>query len=178
MNDIPTEPEHEKETSMACCTVVEMAGQQSVGMGQILVARCPGKLTAVLGSCVGVALVHPRLHVGCLAHVVLPESAGRESTPGKFADTAIPVMIRQLEELGANRSGLVAKITGGACMFGTSGPLQIGEANIEAVTRLLGQAGIRMAGKHVGGTKGRRVTLDPATGYVRVEIVGAQVITI
>ncbi|NUQ66449.1 MAG: chemotaxis protein CheD [Pirellulales bacterium] len=163
---------------MAGCTIVETAEQQSVGMGQILVARRPGRLTAVLGSCFGVSLFHPRLWLGSLAHVVLPESAGRSSTPGKFADTAIPHMITQLEELGANRSGLVARIAGGACMFGAGGPLQIGDANVEAVGRLLGQSGIRIVSRHVGGTKGRRITLDCATGNVLVQIAGCTSITI
>ncbi len=163
---------------MACCTAVDRADQQSVGMGQILFARRPGRLTAVLGSCVGVALYHPRLHLGCLAHVVLPDSAGRSGTPGKFADTAVPYMIRQLEQLGANRNALVARLTGGACMFGASGPLQIGDANVEAARRLLGEAGIRLAAAHVGGTKGRRVTLDSETGNVLVQIAGYPAISI
>jgi len=141
-------------------------------MGQIHAAREPMRLAAVLGSCVGVAIIHKRLKIGALGHVVLPNSAGRTSAPGKFADSAIPAMLQTLAQMGAPSTGLVAKIAGGANMFATRGPLQIGDANIEAVTNALAAAGITLVAKSVGGTQGRRVTLDCATGDYAVEIVG------
>ncbi len=143
-----------------------------VGMGQAGVAGPEGGFSAVLGSCLGVALYHPRLHVGAFAHVVLPESNGRSGPPGKFADVAIPYMIDQLRPRGATPAGLVAKIAGGACMFGAGGPLQIGDANAQKVIELLKAAGIRIAGKHIGGTKGRRVIFQCATGDLTVQIAG------
>jgi chemotaxis protein CheD len=157
---------------MALCTLTESVRQQSVGMGQVLLAQDPGQLTAVLGSCVGVALYHPRLRLGALAHIVLPQGSGSHGGPGKFADQAIPHMIRLLEEKGATRHALIAKLAGGACMFGSSGPLQIGDSNIEAVTRLLDEAGIRIAAKDVGGVKGRRITFHTSNGDLIVEVVG------
>ena len=107
-------------------------------MGQAAVAQKPNRLSAVLGSCVGVVLYHPRLHIGALSHVVLPDSNGRSGTAAKFADSAIPHMLTLLEKHGAFPSGMVAKIVGGSCMFGNGGPLQIGEANIKATTHALG----------------------------------------
>lgn len=156
---------------MDSCTLIETP-QQSVGMGQVLLAKKPGQLTAVLGSCVGVALYHPRMCLGAMAHVVLPQASTRDCPPGKFADLAIPHMIRMLEEAGAPRCSLVAKMAGGACMFGNSGPLHIGETNIEAVQRLLQEVGVRVAASDVGGNKGRRVTFRASSGEFVVEIVG------
>jgi len=147
----------------------------TVGMGQIVTARKPGQLSAVLGSCVGIALYHPRLEVGGLAHVVLPHSNGRLDNPGKFADTAVPALLQELQKHGIPQAGLVAKIAGGACMFQMRGPLQIGEANIQAVRQALTQANIRLAAQHVGGTAGRRIILDCANGTLRVEIAGRTV---
>ncbi len=143
-----------------------------VGMGQIVATAKPTCLTAILGSCVGVALYHPRRRVGALGHVVLPYANGRTAPPGKFADSAIPTMIQQLEQLGANRAGTVVKIAGGACMFGTSGPLQIGEANVEAVLKILAEAGARVTARDTGGTKGRRIAFRADTGELLVEIIG------
>jgi len=143
-----------------------------VGMGQIVAVAKPTCLTAILGSCVGVALYHPRRHVGALGHVVLPNANGRVAPPGKFADCAIPSMLQQMEALGANRAGTVVKIAGGACMFGTSGPLQIGDANVEAVLKALGDAGLRVAAQDTGGSKGRRIAFRPDTGELLVEIIG------
>ncbi len=150
----------------------------SVGMGQMVVARKPARLSAVLGSCVGIGLYHARLGLGALAHVVLPESNGRSGNAAKFADTAVPALVREMEKQGAHGGGLIAKIAGGACMFNIRGPLQIGDANIQAVLKALAQAGIRVAGRHVGGTVGRRITLDCSDGTLRIEIAGQTVETL
>lgn len=152
--------------------VVETPAAVSVGMGQIAVGQKSGRLTSVLGSCVGIVLYHPRVLVAAMAHVVLPQSNGRDGTPGKFADTALPAMLQQLERCGAPRSGLVAKIAGGACMFGAGGPMQIGDANIAAVNEVLRKAGLAPVAQDVGGNCGRRVSIDCATGRVTVESVG------
>jgi len=143
-----------------------------VGMGQIAAGRAPVRMKAVLGSCIGLVLYHPRLQAGVFAHIVLPDSGGRSGTPGKFADTAVPEMLGQLGRLGVPARGLIAKMAGGANMFGGSGPLQIGDANVQAVVEVLRRIGARMAGDHVGGTKGRRVMFDCGGGEMVVECAG------
>jgi chemotaxis protein CheD len=154
-------------------SVLTNAAVRMIGMGQIATARHPpATLTTVLGSCVGLALYHPRLRCGGLAHIVLSKSNGLPNNPGKFADTAIPAMLIELETVGALRSGIVAKIAGGACMFGAGGPLQIGDANVEAVIQLLAAAGIRIIAREVGGNKGRKVSFDTESGAYRVELIG------
>lgn len=145
---------------------------KSVGMGQIELGQRSGRLTAVLGSCVGLVLCQPRLQIAALAHIVLPQSGGRDGPPGKFADTAVPAMLSLFERHGAGRSGLVAKIAGGACMFGTGGPMQIGDSNIAAVIEALRKSGIAVSAQDVGGNSGRRVSVDCADGRVTVEAVG------
>lgn len=157
---------------MSTCTTPEIQNIQTVGMGQICSARGPSRLKAVLGSCVGVAILHPRFPTGVMAHVVLPEASGRTGSPGKFADTAVPHMIDLLNTMGVPRAGRVAKITGGARMFAASGPMQVGDNNVEAVTRALSAAGIRVIAKDVGGTSGRRVTFDCSNGEMLIEAVG------
>ena len=157
---------------MSSCTTMPPAQKTNVGMGQIAVDKTPALLSSVLGSCVGLALYHPRLKAGALAHIVLPTAGGRGALPGKFADTALPHMLAELSKMGIPRDGLVAKIAGGACMFGVSGPLQIGDNNTEAVKQLLKEANIRIIGEDVGGQKGRRVTLDCSNGELLVEIAG------
>lgn len=160
-------------------TALETGTKATVGMGQIVAARPPNSLSSVLGSCVGVALYHPRSKLGILAHVVLPDSAGREGPPGKFADTAIAAMVKQFAQDGVSANALVARIAGGANMFGSAnGPLQIGELNIQAVQKLLEAAKIRLLGQHLGGTKGRRIFFNCETGSVTIEVVGSQPETI
>jgi len=157
---------------MASCIVKAPKDEIVAGMGQIAVGRDDTILRAVLGSCIGVVLYAPRQHVGALGHVVLPQSEGRQGAPGKFADTAIPAMLRALEREGARPTNLIAKIAGGASMFGHDGPMQIGEANAQAVTEVLRAAGIRIAEKDVGGKRGRRVYFHCQNGKYVIETVG------
>jgi chemotaxis protein CheD len=158
---------------MTSTTVFDAIVDTNVGMGQIVAVQGAARLGAVLGSCVAVAMHSPQHGAGALGHVVLPNSAGRATSDGKFADTAIPAMLAALAKMGVPSSSLIVKIAGGASMFGASGALQIGIANIEAVTKALRNARINLAAQDVGGQKGRRVSLDPATGEFTVEIVGA-----
>ncbi len=143
-----------------------------VGMGQIRAGGPPQKMKAVVGSCIALALFHPRLKRGAMAHIVLPQSGGRDSLQGKFANTAIPRMLELLKELNAPAACLTAKLAGGANMFGSSGPLQIGDANIEAVAQALRAAGIPIAAEDVGGNRGRRVTFECEGGAMIVESAG------
>jgi chemotaxis protein CheD len=148
-------------------------------MGKIVLASAPDTITTVLGSCVGVAIYHPRTKQGLIAHIVLPDSGGRATAPGKFADTAVPQMIKDLTTRGICDPSLVVKIAGGSNMFGLpAGPMQVGESNLVAVEAELAKARLRISGRHVGGNKGRRVTLDCQTGMFKVEVVGSEVVVL
>jgi chemotaxis protein CheD len=155
-------------TTTTCAKTAEMM----VGMGQVAAGCPPQKMKAVVGSCIALALYHPRLKRGVMAHIVLPDSAGRNGAPGKFADTAVPRMLELLKDLNTSASCLTAKLAGAANMFGSSGPLQIGDANVEAVARALRTAGIRITAQDVGGNRGRRVTFECEGGAMMVESAG------
>jgi chemotaxis protein CheD len=143
-----------------------------VGMGQIATGKAPQRMRAILGSCIGLAVYHAGRKTGAMAHIVLPESAGRDGTPGKFADTAVPQILALFRDQGMPAYGLVAKYAGGANMFNGSGPLQIGDANAAAVAAALKKAGVRIVGQEVGGTRGRRVDFDCASGEMIVQCAG------
>jgi len=148
----------------------------SVAMGEIAVARDDGVLRTLLGSCLGVALYDRRLKLAGLAHVVLPSSPGGEERPGKYADTAIPAMIRGMQELAhEERLKLCAKIAGGANMFNTADASStIGVQNIQAVERILDDLRIPIIARHCGGEQGRKMALDTTTGAVTIDVVGAE----
>jgi len=131
-----------------------------------------GVLRTLLGSCIGLALYDDKHKIGGLAHIVLPTSRGPIKLPGKFVDTAIPSLIRAMEE----RAGLAlkpnARIAGGANMFSSTAETTIGFQNIEASERLLADLRIPIVARHCGGERGRRMSIDIQTGQVVVEIVG------
>ena len=107
-------------------------------MGQIAVASDSGTLRTLVGSCVSVALFDPRLHLAGLAHVLLPESHGTTEEPGRFADTAITELLRQLNKLSRGKQPhWRANIAGGAAMFPGHEEVTVGTQNITAVETLL-----------------------------------------
>jgi chemotaxis protein CheD len=152
--------------------------ERKVGMGEIEVARGAFLLRTLLGSCIGLVLYDLRSQVGGLAHIVLPNSNGQSSAPGKYADTALAELLKQIVELGGRERQLSAKLAGGANMFATSGPTSIGDQNLAAIELLLKSAGIPVMGRHCGGRSGRRIAFEVDTGRVAVDIVGSSTIEI
>ena len=135
-----------------------------IGIGEYRVGSFP-MTTIGLGSCIGLTLYDPNLRLGAMVHIMLPESGGRADRPGKYADTAVPLLIKELIVLGCKNRSIIAKIVGGACMFeyfGTS--LNIGERNAGKVRILLKEHHIQLGAEDVGGKVGRSVTFLPADG--------------
>jgi chemotaxis protein CheD len=135
-----------------------------IGIGEYRVGNFP-MMTIGLGSCIGLTIYDDTLKVGAMVHIMLPDSAGRKDRPGKYADTAIPLLLKELTALGCRQKSLVAKMAGGACMFEYFGTnLNIGERNAEKVRALLKENNIPLLKEDVGGKIGRSVTFLPASG--------------
>jgi chemotaxis protein CheD len=149
-------------------------------MGTLAASQNNGLLRTLLGSCLGVALYDRRLKLAGLSHIVLPDSLGRMETPGKFADTAIPALIRAMQQLVPGETlKLTAKVAGGANMFSATGAANtIGVQNAQAVERILAELRIPILGRHCGGEQGRRMALDTATGTVTIDVVGQESVTL
>lgn len=145
----------------------------AIGIAGIKAVVAPDMVRTVLGSCIGVALFDPVAKIGGMCHVILPDSEEGSGDPGKFADTAVDLLVEALLSLSATRERIIAKMAGGAAMFGTDDENTLGRRNAAAVETRLTHHGIRLAASVVGGVKGRKMMLDPATGNVHVEIIGA-----
>lgn len=145
-----------------------------VPIGQWAVRNDESRIQTLLGSCVGVALFDRQARIGGLAHIVLPDSRGEQAHPGKYADTAIVAMLNDFRKLGspANRLRLWAKLAGGASMFRTGPAGNIGQANINAVERVLGELGIQILARDVSGEAGRKMTLILPSGIIMIKVPG------
>jgi chemotaxis protein CheD len=150
----------------------------AVGMGQAVFAVEPSRLTTVLGSCVAVTLYSARRRMGMLSHIVLPKSRNTDDNPAKYADTAIPHMLSALRCEGITPRDLTAKVVGGSCMFGNNQLSRIGDSNVQAAVQALEDVGIAIAARDAGGSCGRRVSFDLATGIITVASVGRPARTI
>jgi len=135
-----------------------------IGIGEYNVGSGP-MMTIGLGSCIGLTVYDRDLHIGAMVHIMLPESSGRMDRPGKYADTAVPLLISKLAERGSQRTSLVVKMAGGACMFEYFGNnLNIGERNAERIRAILAEHHLRLSAEEVGGKAGRTVAFYPDAG--------------
>lgn len=146
-----------------------------VDTAQVKVTQAPNRLVALgVGSCIVITLYDPMLEVGAMAHTMLPDStkSGPISNPFKFADLAIDQMIRKIESLGSQKQSMEAKIIGGANMFPslTHESMRAGEENVLAAKKKLKKEGIPLVGEVVGGSVGRSVEFDTASGIVTVRV--------
>lgn len=135
----------------------------------------PGNLlfTVGLGSCVAIALWDPEAKVGGLAHAMLPDpSNGRRRTPeGRFATTAVPVLIERMCDAGASETRIRARLAGGASMFESlldDRGVRLGTRNVDAARRALEARGVRVEAEDTGGTHGRSVFLRTTDGQLLV----------
>jgi chemotaxis protein CheD len=147
------------------------SADRKVGMGEMHVVQGSGILRTLLGSCIGLILHDTIRCVGGMAHIVLPTSNGSDQL-GKYADTAFPELVSQIQRAGGISRSLTAKLAGGANMFALTTSNGIGEQNLAMVEQLLKEARIPVLGRHCGGQQGRKVAFDVQTGAVTVEVVG------
>ena len=151
-------------------------GETMVRMGEIAVSGDPGHVLVSLGlgSCIGLALLDRHRGRAGLAHVVLPHSQGHGTeNPMKFADLALPELLRRLVAIGARKPALEAVLVGGASMFATtSHALEVGMRNESAVREQLEQLRIPVVATATGGNRGRTIRVDVASGGVTVREAG------
>ena len=151
----------------------------ALGIGEIGVGRDRGHLRTFVGSCVGLAIYDRRMRVAGLAHIMLPDSHGAGLPVGKYADTAIPEMLRLLTTLaGGEALRLSAKMAGGARMFGVQTGIPIGDQNVLAIEQALGRLGIPLLARDCGGSRGRRLSFDIASAELTSETLGLPPTTI
>lgn len=147
-----------------------------VGMADLKVARASDTLTTLgLGSCVGICLFDQLRQICGMAHIMLPDSGGAAENRMKFADTGIVDLLTLMIRTGASKASVFAKLAGGARMFGTAGTnsiLNIGDRNIDASIRILGQLGIPIKAQDVGGRHGRTIVISALTGQVMIKTIG------
>jgi len=152
----------------------------NIGMSQMEVTSKPGTVLSApsLGSCIGLALYDPVSKVAGMVHIVLPDSTKLTKVnepPGKYADTAVPEIIKKMIAMGSNKNTLIIKIAGGAQMFTLqqgSNVLNIGFRNALAVKAALTKEGLIVKTTETGGNKGRTFKIDVQTGVFTVKIIG------
>ena len=134
--------------------------------------------TGSLGSCVAIILYDKENKIGGMAHAMLPSwkehnrdgAVDTDISVGKFVDTAIDNMIREIKKEGGEKQNLRAKLVGGSKMFKilSGDDHGVGFRNVESAENHLKMLNIPIDGEDTGGTIGRSAEFDLATGLVSV----------
>lgn len=149
----------------------------TVGVAQIRNSSSPNVLRTILGSCVAICIYDRMKKIGGMAHVLLPVNLKRTVNPEKYADTAIPLLVKSLLQEGAKKENLSAKITGGASMFKFGSNIvlgQIGDRNIEQTKIELQKLNIPILVEDVGGNLGRVIDFYLEDGRMKVKSGGKE----
>ncbi len=160
-----------------------MLDKLTVGIADMKAAKGSGEIvTYALGSCVGVSLYDSVTKIAALVHIMLPiNMTVGKLTPLKYADTGIAQTLKHMEQMGADRTRIRAKIAGGAKMFDTGGNSamsNIGQRNVDSVTLCLKKFGVMIVGQDVGGAHARTMICNVETGICNVRSYGKPEVTL
>jgi chemotaxis protein CheD len=146
--------------------------------GEYLVSRDDMIISTVLGSCVAVALKDRESNVGGLNHFMLPVPFKKSLTPdfpvefisenGRYGSYAMELLINEMMKRGAKKSGIQAKVFGGASMLhlGQGSTLSIATGNIYFAFEFLKTEGIPVLSSDVGGDRARKILFFVRSGKV------------
>lgn len=147
----------------------------TVGISDVQITKTPGALvTYALGSCVGICLYDAALKIGGMAHIMLPNRPESDAVSqiNRYADSCLPVMVKNMEAKGCLRARIQAKIAGGAKMFEVASDSafgNIGARNIAAVKKALENLRIGIRAEDTGLNYGRTVYFYTETGVMVVK---------
>jgi chemotaxis protein CheD len=149
--------------------------------GESHLVKEPTILRTVLGSCVGIAFLVPRLGLGALCHPMLPLHPGRRASElglahsRRYVDFAIQDLARQFDALGVRRSEAQVKLFGGGDVLMASSEWSrptVGNMNCESALRVLQEEGFQVAASSLGGTAGLTIKFHTGTGEVLLRRLG------
>ncbi|MEA2102905.1 MAG: HDOD domain-containing protein [Thermodesulfobacteriota bacterium] len=132
------------------------------------------RLKACLGSCVGVALYDPKVHLGGLAHLLLPEPTFhiQDSDRSYYASTGLDLLVSMMEDRGASRNRMEATIAGGALITPLCPAdirLNIGGKTLEIASDKIRKHGIHIKNIEASGHTPRNISLNTSTGECIIE---------
>lgn len=153
--------------------------EHHVRIGQVKIGRPGETLTAILGSCVGIGFLHPAREIYGLSHCLLSKSQGpiRAKTragvgEGRHVDQAIASLLSMMEVGPDELKQLRVILAGGANMsmpVDTPAEQLVGTTNAKFARSSIRAAGLRLLDDDLGGTNGRRVTIDCDSGEFEIQ---------
>lgn len=136
-------------------------------------------VTHALGSCLGIAIHDPAVHVGGVLHVMMPVSSinpeKAKANPYMFVDTALPMFFQKLYAKGCEKRRMVVKVAGGANVHGKGNDrFAIGKRNYMMLKKVFWKNGVLIESEEVGGSSARTMYLEIGTGKVWLSTAGLE----
>ncbi|TYT75035.1 chemotaxis protein CheD [Desulfobotulus mexicanus] len=121
-------------------------------------------ISAVLGSCVAVALFDRKNKKGGMNHFLYPHAPDAKNATTFYGNVATSTLIRIFLKEQPSRKHLEAMIFGGAVHASMPQAQKVAEKNINIAQSLLEKAGITVSVADTGGNRGRKVIFDTLSG--------------
>lgn len=146
----------------------------NIKIGEIVVAKAPAVLKTTLGSCVAVILYDKVNKIGSMVHVMFPDSKGEKTTtPGKFADLGIPLLLKKTLDAGGVKSHIETYVVGGNYLTESKSPgritFDVGKTNLKAVRKALNKANLRFKEQDIQQNTGTIAIFDVGEGKLKVK---------
>jgi chemotaxis protein CheD len=123
------------------------------------------KISAVLGSCVSVAIYDNRNKTGGMNHFLYPDKKHHDQPRSIFGNISTKALIKMMIKNGSRKKHLEAQIFGGAFNDQISSE-NIGKKNILTARQILIKENIKITSEDTGGNKGRKVIFDTFTNEI------------
>ena len=144
--------------------------------GELCISKRPVVVTTVLGSCVSATFFHQATGLAAICHALQPKCPHGEqcsndcAVPYRYAVCAITAMARQMSARGVRPREIEVKLFGGAALIGSPRPesaaISMGRQNVTAAMETISDCGLFLKVMDVGGSFGRKIIFDTATGEV------------
>ncbi|MEP6583525.1 MAG: chemotaxis protein CheD [Ginsengibacter sp.] len=146
--------------------------------GKIFSSKEPHIVDTILGSCVAVFLWDPLLQFGSINHYMLPRGNQENLSSFKYGSVAIAELIKRMTKMGSNKKDLKAKVFGGSNITNANGAFNIGNRNIAVAKDVLKEEQIPIVSYSIGGSLGRKVIFNSASGVVLISYIRRDIVYI
>jgi len=134
--------------------------------GSIYVSTTGDVIRSVVGSYIVVCTWDGVKRIGGALCFLYPKVGNREKRTASYGDVAIPHLINLMEKSGASRERMVAQIFGGGSR--TKELFSLPKKSLKLARKLLSKNGIEVVSEDVGGSMGRKILFDTASGHAAV----------
>ena len=143
----------------------------------LFACREPFIVNTILGSCVAVCFYDTVWKFGGINHYMLPFWNGQGLASPKFGNIAINKLLEKMLVLGSNQKNIIAKVFGGGNILeGSTSQFMIGDRNVAVARDMLMELKIQIVSQSVGGTLGRKIQFNIATGEVKQRMIDKQTV--